>query len=901
MAAVVADEVIVALEARLGRYTANVANAERHFDRSMRNIQGAATRTEARVASAFRNMAGAVGLTVGTAGVVLAARQFLQYADAAKNLEAQLRLATRQSGSFAQAQEDVRRIAAQTRSGLEETATLYATFQRNARELGITQQQAARATQTVTEAFLISGASAAEAAGGLRQFLQGIQSGTLRGEELNSVLENAPRLARLLADSLDVTIGRLRAMGQEGELSGQKLMRALTDRQFTDQIDEEFRQLPVTFEQAMTLVNNAAIETFGAFDRGGRFSEALVNFITGGTDGMEDIANAAEQAGIEIRAAFEGLTNVFDPLWQAATSVFGDISGQAVNLRNLIADIGGAMDSLAGIWNRAAAGGRFGVVTMLNQQAPGLPWNRWLPPATPVGGNAREGALRRYDEASGRSRRRGQDDATARRSGAQVRDGRTLIDQEFLRYLNEPGRYDFFGRALNPSRPSPAASGTRRRRRGRKGPSAETLARQAEAERVRALREEQQFQAELASLNEDLLAARQAMVTAAEAIAAFEIQQIEAARDRQNQAYRDEAEREPEGARRELARVRAAQLVEANNAVAAERVRAVQLREQNRIDEERVQLASAELDNAIELEQAQGALAATADERRASALRLLDLQQQQERLELEGLVQLHGLNDIRGKEAQARLDALDAIYQARRQGVMNEHLSVRDRYLADLRLAGQTMNDQLDQVAIDGFERLNDELAETVGNFLQLGGVAGRVLNQIITDLARLAIQRAIIGPLANAFFGAVGGGGGAGSIVSKALTGGSGNAPWWTGPGWATGGSTILGGRAGVDQNLLSLNGAPLARVSRGEKLTVSPQGKVVQPVSGPAAMLRPHITVISAPQFDLRGMIGTKALFDEVQRVSQVNAAQAAAAMGKGVLAAVPGRLSQFQSDGT
>lgn len=882
--AVVADQVIVELEAKLDRYNTRIAGAERHFDRSMRNIQGAATRTEARVASAFRNMAGAAGVTVGVAGVVLAARQFLQYADAAKNLEAQLRLATRQSGSFAQAQEDVRRIAAQTRSGLEETATLYATFQRNARELGITQQQAARATQTVTEAFLISGASAAEAAGGLRQFLQGIQSGTLRGEELNSVLENAPRLARLLADSLDVTIGRLRMMGQEGELSGQKLIRALTERRFTDQIDEEFRQLPVTFEQAMTLVNNAAIETFGAFDSGGRFSEAIVSFITQSTGGMEDIANAAEQAGIDIRAAFEGLVNVFDPLWQAATTVFGDIGGQAINLRNIIADIGGAMDSLVGAWNISSSALRNVSLSFYRALPGGLATaatvqQRYFQPATPVQSNNRQEAVRRYDEAAALSRRRGQDDALARRSGAQVRGGRTLIDQEFLRHLNEPGRYDYFGRPLTPSRPSlAAASGNRRR--GRKGPSAETLARQAEAERVRALREEQQFQSELASLNEDLLAARQAMVTAAEAIAAYEIQQIEAARDRQNQAYRDEAEREPEGARRELARARAEQLAEANNAAAAERVRAVQLREEQRIAEERVSLASAELDNAMELEQAQGALAQTTEERRASALRLLDYQQQQERLELEALVQLHGLNDIRGREAEARLGALDAIYQARRQGVMNENLSVRDRYLADLRTAGETMNDQLDQVAIDGFERLNDQLAETVGNFLQLGGVAGRVLNQIIVDLARIAIQRLIIAPLANEAFGGSGG---------------------FKIPGFAAGGSFLVGGNSGTDNNILSINGQPRARVSATERISVTPQGKAVHPVSGSVAVLRPQVTVISAPQFDLRGMIGTDKLFREVSRVSRAHAAQAAVAMGGAVMKAVPGRLWQYQSDET
>ena len=87
--------------------------------------------------------------------------------------------------------------------------------------------QAARATETVTKAFQISGASAAEAAGGLRQFLQGIQSGTLRGEELNSILEQTPALADAIARGLGITRGELRQYGQEGRLTAEQVITLL--------------------------------------------------------------------------------------------------------------------------------------------------------------------------------------------------------------------------------------------------------------------------------------------------------------------------------------------------------------------------------------------------------------------------------------------------------------------------------------------------------------------------------------------------------------------------------------------------------------------------------------------------------------------------------------------------
>lgn len=365
----------VTLGANTAQYEAGMRRAQGTTRRAAQDIQRSMDQARRSTTTAFRAMAG----VAATFGLGAGVRAIASYIDAAKQLEAQLRLATRESGNFAQAQADVRRIAQQTRTGLEETASLYAVFQRNARELGITQEQAARATQTVSQAFQISGASAEEAAGGLRQFLQGVQSGTLRGEELNSVLENAPRLARLLADSLGVTIGQLRAMGAEGQLTADKLIRALTERRFTDQLDAEFRELPVTFDQAMTQVRNSAIVAFGAFDRGGQFSNALIDFMGVGQMSFEEIEGYAFQTGQEIRAIMEGLANVFEPMGIGATNVFEFIRDQAVGLRAAIEDI-------IGSWDWLAEGLRTGTVNVLSG-ATGIPqatFDQSLPAATPV-------------------------------------------------------------------------------------------------------------------------------------------------------------------------------------------------------------------------------------------------------------------------------------------------------------------------------------------------------------------------------------------------------------------------------------------------------------------------------------------------------------------------------------
>lgn len=100
---------------------------------------------------------------------------------------------------------------------------LYARVARNADGLGASQAELLRVTEAVNQAIQVSGASSAEAAGGVIQFSQALASGELRGEELRSVLENMPRLAQAIIDGLEqigvganLTIGDLRKLAEQG-------------------------------------------------------------------------------------------------------------------------------------------------------------------------------------------------------------------------------------------------------------------------------------------------------------------------------------------------------------------------------------------------------------------------------------------------------------------------------------------------------------------------------------------------------------------------------------------------------------------------------------------------------------------------------------------------------------
>ncbi|KGQ60198.1 hypothetical protein IO48_09720 [Gallibacterium anatis 4895] len=108
----------------------------------------------------------------------------------------------------------------------------------------------ARLTETVSKVVTISGASAASAEAALMQFGQAMASGELRGEELNSVMEQTPGLADAIAKGLGITTAELNAMGKAGELAIPKVIEAL--KKAKDSVDSDFEKRVMTISQAFT-------------------------------------------------------------------------------------------------------------------------------------------------------------------------------------------------------------------------------------------------------------------------------------------------------------------------------------------------------------------------------------------------------------------------------------------------------------------------------------------------------------------------------------------------------------------------------------------------------------------------------------------------------------------------
>ncbi|WP_054911040.1 tape measure protein [Pseudomonas sp. NBRC 111135] len=148
-------------------------------------------------------------------------------ADAYNAMNARLRLATGSQEEFNHAMQELQRIAYATGQPVEALVTLYGRISRPLKEAGRSQDDILKVTEAVSNAFRVSGASAEEAENGVIQFGQALGAGALRGDEFNSVAEQAPRLMQALADGIGVPVSALKSLAAEGKLTADVVTNAL--------------------------------------------------------------------------------------------------------------------------------------------------------------------------------------------------------------------------------------------------------------------------------------------------------------------------------------------------------------------------------------------------------------------------------------------------------------------------------------------------------------------------------------------------------------------------------------------------------------------------------------------------------------------------------------------------
>lgn len=250
-----------------GRAFANGAKQANSYAKSLNNAKSGTT-----------SLNGSVNQLVATLGAYVGARAFIDTANAAQQLNNQLRTITTSQAEFNSLQQQLFDLANRTRSGVEETAQLYVNFYKVLDSVGIKQGELLRMVETLNKGYQIGGKSAQEAAGATRQFIQALQSGVLRGQELNSVMEQMPiEILNALAKAAGTSIEKLRKLAEEGKLTRDVLREALGSA--AGQIDELFARTTPTINNAFTILRNNAIRFFTENTQAGQLLASIIMLI----------------------------------------------------------------------------------------------------------------------------------------------------------------------------------------------------------------------------------------------------------------------------------------------------------------------------------------------------------------------------------------------------------------------------------------------------------------------------------------------------------------------------------------------------------------------------------------------------------------------------------------------
>lgn len=276
----------------------------------------------ARVGHYAVGIAGVAQLSQTAAGVV-------RLADEYANLNGRLALVTGSEQSRARVQQQLFQVAQETRTGLTATAGLYTKLAISTESLGISEQRLVGITRTIGQAMALSGGEAESMQAALMQLGQGLASGTLRGEELNSVMEQTPALAAAIAQGMGRTVGELRELGKEGKITAAAIVQALEAS--AKSVDADFRKLPLTVGQAVTQINNSLLQTVGVFDQANGLSRGLAE----GVSFLAQNMGVLVTAGASVAAVIG--TRVAQSLAASTVAVMADRAARIASLQATVA------------------------------------------------------------------------------------------------------------------------------------------------------------------------------------------------------------------------------------------------------------------------------------------------------------------------------------------------------------------------------------------------------------------------------------------------------------------------------------------------------------------------------------------------------------------------------------
>lgn len=281
-------------------------------------------------------------------GAALGVTKLIEYADAFKLLNARVGIVTRSAYEQTLVFNALADVANESRVGLQEVSTVYYGLARNNQTLGLSQRELLDITETINKSIAVSGTNAQAAAFGLIQLSQAFGTGQLRGEELNSVLEQLPALAQVIAKNIRLangeigvgTPGALKTLAEQGRLTISQIIDAL--KVGAGQIAAEFNKIPPTVNQGLTVVKNGLIVFIGEIDKAAGVTVAIAKAFSnlGKALSSDEYRRIARNFGDALASAGEQITSALSPVTQFLSNNFIQV------LRLVVTAIGAVVAAL---------------------------------------------------------------------------------------------------------------------------------------------------------------------------------------------------------------------------------------------------------------------------------------------------------------------------------------------------------------------------------------------------------------------------------------------------------------------------------------------------------------------------------------------------------------------------
>lgn len=276
--------------------TSRLLAARREVDAALNGLSGnmgrleaSVNRTERSISSMDRTMSSLSGVAKGLLAA-LSVQQVASYADAWTELNNKVANSVRTGETQADVMQRIFDVSQATQSSLNGTATLYARLERGTRTYNTSAEDLTRLTTIINQGFAVSGATAQEAENAIIQLSQGIASGVLRGEEFNSVSEQGSRLMVALADSMGVSIGQLRAMAAQGQLTTDVVVKGLLSQ--GDAIGKEFANTTVSIAKGLQVAGNNVTKFFGENSTVKSFAAGFRDSVISVSENLEVLSGA---------------------------------------------------------------------------------------------------------------------------------------------------------------------------------------------------------------------------------------------------------------------------------------------------------------------------------------------------------------------------------------------------------------------------------------------------------------------------------------------------------------------------------------------------------------------------------------------------------------------------------